>query len=195
MSEEKKSGKITPEDGIVESKDDICPIEKEKNTNKTTESCEKETDIPSQDCPPITNEEYNQDLKERMENNSGFKVINFQDLLNKAPDYAIWLKTICRYGNVDNVCLLYYDYKNGETWIKTKFYTNDHIYNISVHLHEDKEDHEGYLGCTVSTRKPRPGEDWTRGNDLPDGKYNKKTWNKIVNRILGYEMKTLQLWR
>lgn len=47
---------------------------------------------------------------------------------------------------------------------------------------------DGYLGCTASSRKPRAGEDWTRGNDLPDGEYGPETWLEIVCAIVSYEM-------
>ena len=44
-----------------------------------------------------------------------------------------------------------------------------------------------YLGCTAGTRMPRAGEDWTRGNDLPDGKFAKETLINILGAILFYE--------
>lgn len=44
-----------------------------------------------------------------------------------------------------------------------------------------------YLGCTAGTRMPRAGEDWSRGNDLPDGKFTKETLTKILGAILFYE--------
>jgi len=44
-----------------------------------------------------------------------------------------------------------------------------------------------YLGCIASTRTPRPGEDWTRGNDLPDGSFCKKTFHRILGAIVFYE--------
>lgn len=46
----------------------------------------------------------------------------------------------------------------------------------------------GYLGCTVTARKPRAGEDWVRGNDLADGAYCKETWRKIKDDIISYEL-------
>ena len=46
-----------------------------------------------------------------------------------------------------------------------------------------------YLGCTASSRKPRPGEDWTRGNDLPDGPFSKDTFYAILGAIVCYELK------
>lgn len=65
------------------------------------------------------------------------------------------------------------------------FYTNDYVYSITAH---DRSKDEGYLGCTASTRKPRAGEDWTRGNDLADGKFNEETWHKILADIIWYEI-------
>lgn len=61
-----------------------------------------------------------------------------------------------------------------------QFYTKDNKYYLVFG--------ENYLGCTVSSRKSRAGEDWTRGNDLPDGKFNEKTWNRIKNAIISYEL-------
>lgn len=71
--------------------------------------------------------------------------------------------------------------------IKRKFYlyTEDHKYMIVA---IDRENDKGYLGCQVSNRKNRAGEDWIRGNDLPDGPFNKETWNSILNGIIRYEI-------
>ena len=50
---------------------------------------------------------------------------------------------------------------------------------------------EGYLGATATSRIARPGEDWLRGNDLPDGPFGRDTLNKILAAILGYELVVL----
>ena len=47
---------------------------------------------------------------------------------------------------------------------------------------------ENYLGCTASCRTQRPGETWTRGSDLPDGKFNQETFDKIIFAVVGYEL-------
>jgi hypothetical protein len=60
------------------------------------------------------------------------------------------------------------------------FFTKNNRYSITAN--------NDYLGCQVSNRKPRAGEDWTRGNDLPDGKFNEQTWIKIKNAIISYEL-------
>lgn len=43
--------------------------------------------------------------------------------------------------------------------------------------------HGDYIGAGFSV-DPREGEDWRRGNDLPDGPYNGETWTIIRERIL-----------
>lgn len=54
-----------------------------------------------------------------------------------------------------------------------------------------ERDHGGYLGCTATSRKARPGEQQFRGNDLPDGKLNEQTWHKILAAIVRYELQTI----
>lgn len=49
-----------------------------------------------------------------------------------------------------------------------------------------------YLGCGASTTFYRPGEDWTRGNDLPDGKFCRETWEAIKDAIIRYELEKIQ---
>lgn len=145
-----------------------------------------------------SNEEYNKDLKERLEENKKSKLIKYEELINIAPDFAMWLKTIIRYGNVDSQVLIYwhinYPGKDDGNHFTVNFFTEDHQYSIYGYESSTRSP-KGYLGCGAVTRKPRPGEDWNRGNDLPDGKYCKETFNMIVRAILAYEIKNLQLWR
>ncbi len=72
-----------------------------------------------------------------------------------------------------------------EVYRKFCFYTENHTYFI---IAKDRAKEDGYLGCQVQCRKPRPGEDWLRGNDLPDGKFTKATWDIIEKAILNYEL-------
>lgn len=58
--------------------------------------------------------------------------------------------------------------------------TAKHSYSISAN--------PGYLGCIASTTFYRPGENWTRGNDLPDGKFTRETWEAIKDAIIRYEL-------
>ena len=70
-----------------------------------------------------------------------------------------------------------------------RMYTAEHRYTIVAVV---KQDGHTYLGCQASTRKPRAGEDHTRGNDLPDGGFNHDTWLKIVHAIVAYELVKLE---
>jgi len=116
-------------------------------------------------------------------------------LINFAPEFALWLKTIVRYGNVDSQVLIFIDTKEpGKNQFLCKLYTNDHCYSISGYK-AFENNKKGYLGCIASTRKCEVGENLNRGNDLPDGEYSKETFDKIVTSIVGYELKNLQLWR
>jgi len=69
---------------------------------------------------------------------------------------------------------------------KVCFYTEENQYFITAIERNGSDKH--YLGCSVSSRKSRPGEDWIRGNDLPDGPFTKKTWDRIVYAIVSYEI-------
>ena len=67
-----------------------------------------------------------------------------------------------------------------EDRIGIRIFTKDYVYQIGAK--------ETYLGCISSNRKERAGEWWTRGSDLPDGKFNRETWEKIKNAIIRYEL-------
>lgn len=62
-----------------------------------------------------------------------------------------------------------------------QLYSNDNVYRIKAT--------NSYLGCTALKRKPRPGEEWNRGNDLPDGPFSKETFRAILGAIVCYELK------
>jgi len=89
-----------------------------------------------------------------------------------------WLEELDKWGRGDKVLWEY-----GEDFARAKIYTDGNEYNIRAHA--------DYLGCIVNSRKPRPGEDWHRGNDLADGKLNYETWNRILRDIIAYELKSI----
>lgn len=70
---------------------------------------------------------------------------------------------------------------------KINIYTFTNCYTIFA----KDDDNGGYLGCGVTARKSRPGETWLRGNDLPDGKLNRSTWNRIIKGIVCYELEDI----
>ena len=82
----------------------------------------------------------------------------------------------------------------GDGEVKREFclYTNDHQYRFVA---VERRGEDGYLGCIASTRKNRAGENWPRGNDLPDGDFTEKTWNRILNAILNYELIKLSTYK
>jgi len=111
------------------------------------------------------------------------KLINEDTLISMGyNDLVRWLKRIAKYENIKRTMLIV----NQDERITIIFFTATYKYCISA-----RKDH--YLGCTASCRKSRPGETWRRGSDLPDGEYNEETFEKIVRKIVSYEMKNLQL--
>lgn len=165
-----------------------------KENVKSGKNAPEKTDAHPQLDRVETNEEYNKELKNRLSEKNNATLIKYGVLIDIAPEFALWLKELVRYGNVDSQVLIFLDTKEArKNRFVCRLFTNDHIYSISGY--KSLEGNSGYLGCTASTRKNRVGEDWNRGSDLPDGKYNKKTFDAIVRRIVANELKTLQLWR
>ena len=95
-----------------------------------------------------------------------------------------WFKPLCRYHKLEDIAV--FDYKNKV--LRLKIFTKDHCYSISAKLPEKRPNSGGYVGCISSTRKPRAGEDWNRGNDLADGAYSKETFQDVIHDILAYEL-------
>ena len=97
-----------------------------------------------------------------------------------------WFEELIYPGNVDDFVHKIRHVKDEFQELKElAFYTETHKYYF-VACDRDKDD--GYLGCQVSARKFRAGEDWIRGNDLPDGDFNEDTWNRIMKAIINYEL-------
>ena len=103
-------------------------------------------------------------------------------------DFMKWTNEISRYGKLGNCAIITGDEVPSDvaqSKINIKIFTDTNCYSITA---RDSEDDAGYLGCIASTRKPRAGEDWTRGNDLDDGDLTKETWYRILGDIISYEM-------
>lgn len=99
-----------------------------------------------------------------------------------------WLEPFVRYG-VEPLRRLRFSELSPEGDItsgrgRVIFCTAAHTYSISF-THK-------YLGCVASARTARAGETWTRGNDLPDGKFSRETFDKIIQGVLAYEMVDLE---
>ena len=114
-------------------------------------------------------------------------VITFKRL---CPDFMRWLEEFSRFGGnpIDAMAL----WESPGKVFKALFFTERFEYTVAARPDAKTEKAEeydsGYLGAVVSSRKPRAGEDWTRGTDLADGSYSKETWQRIMADIIGHEM-------
>lgn len=94
-----------------------------------------------------------------------------------------FLKDVTPYGRPEEFIL----YKEDGIFHRWLLYSDEHCFSIVAGF--DKEPLEvNYFGCTATIRKPRAGEDWNRGNDLPDGKLTSETWQQIKNAIIKYDL-------
>jgi len=96
-----------------------------------------------------------------------------------------WLSEYARFLKVENFVHIV---KNTDEHFIVHIFTRENRYQINVHYRADKKICKTYLGGGRSTRKPRAGEDWTRGNDLSDGPFSKEVFEKIMQGILGMEL-------
>ena len=80
----------------------------------------------------------------------------------------------------------------GRGSIHVKIWTDTNEYRIRVSLRPSGELGDAYMGASASARKPRVGEDWTRGNDLPDGKFSEELWREIMVAIVKYEAQEIK---
>jgi hypothetical protein len=113
----------------------------------------------------------------------------------KIEDFDKWLEDLVFPREVDDFIEVLYDGGQGsedgfEYKKKVAFYTDRYKYFITA---IEREGEKGYLGCQVNARKPRAGEDWVRGNDLPDGPLHRKTLEQIKNAIIAYELEQLSV--
>lgn len=79
-----------------------------------------------------------------------------------------------------------YDPIRGNDYLKFCIYTDTNRYSIVAR--EETPDKPSYLGCVATSRKPRAGEDWTRGRDLADGPLDETVWRRILADIVSYEL-------
>ena len=129
-------------------------------------------------------------------NINGKKVENVSVEQLKMHDFDKWLEDLIFPREVDDFIEVLYDGGQGEDdgYFEMKkrilFYTDNNKYTITA---IERGIGDGYLGCGVSARKSRPGEDWERGNDLPDGPFTSETLEQIKNGIIAYELEQLSV--
>lgn len=98
----------------------------------------------------------------------------------------VWLEELIYPGNVEDFVQLVRHVSDESQELKElAIYTNQHKYHIVAC---DRDSDNGYLGCQISARKARAGEDWIRGNDLADGDFDEDTWKNILKSIINYEL-------
>jgi hypothetical protein len=104
-----------------------------------------------------------------------------------------WIEDLIFPGKTEDFIQVLKHYNNeDEEFREFNFYTDEHRYRI---LAIDRKTSDGYLGCQATARKMRAGEDWERGNDLPDGPFNEQTWNEILRSIIRYEVVQLSEYK
>ena len=69
--------------------------------------------------------------------------------------------------------------------VNIRLYTATYCY--SIYVNKGRGEWGDSMGCIVSCRTRRAGEDWHRGSDLPDGPYSKETFDRIIMSIIGFE--------
>lgn len=95
----------------------------------------------------------------------------------------------CRYADEDCADITFgYDAETKKSTMRLRLYSAQHEYAIVVSADPGERVEDWYLGAIASNRYMRPTEDWTRGSDLPDGKFMPETWRDIVSAIAGYEL-------
>lgn len=95
-----------------------------------------------------------------------------------------WLKEICPWEKVEDYCQFMADSAAPEV-IKVRIFS--HVYRYTI-IAKETVGNKTYLGCQVMRRKSLAGETYYKGADLPDGNFNRATWEKIKDAILGFEL-------
>jgi hypothetical protein len=112
--------------------------------------------------------------------------MDLQSNSNWCDQFKMFLLEIIPFGTLDNIeKYVKFAYtgsaERGTERINAKVYTGAHVYSISA-------TDGGYLGCIAVGRKPLPGSEYAGGNDLPDGRFGRETWEHIKAAMLRYEL-------
>lgn len=118
-----------------------------------------------------TEEDRAVDRLKILEDAHGGKLMRVEDLPPRYDEVKSWMGG--RYGS-RNVLAVLNDERLGLKW-----YTRDSLISVRIRLPGQGCDN-GYIGAIRHARAPRPGETWTRGNDMADGPYCKETWDRVI---------------
>ena len=77
---------------------------------------------------------------------------------------------------------------NDEGVFHCLIWTENNEYHISCSFHRNETATRPTMLASVHARKYRTGENWRRGNDLPDGPFSKATFDAIISAIARYEI-------
>lgn len=119
---------------------------------------------------------------------------NFEEALVQVRN---WLKEIrfIKESTIDRNIL---QLKEQDTII-VKIFTFNNEYTIRIRVSESHvrpgsnlAGRCSYMGAGASGRKSRPGCIGSGGRDLPDGRFCKETWDKIISSIVGFEFQEVQ---
>ena len=126
-------------------------------------------------CSPkeeATLEDRAEDRQTMLEREHGGKLMRVRDLPEKYNEVKAWLGG--RYSSRNILAVL-----NDER-LRLKWYTRDSKISVVIVLPGQGNSLHGYIGATRECRAPRPGETWTRGNDMADGSYCHETWLRVI---------------
>lgn len=153
--------------------------------------CDHANEVPV--CCPCGPDCYCKD--HTCKSNPNLPLPNLRDDPNEMYEEAIiqmreWLSSIYAPSKIDRAFKVeYVDIRPSsyipKLFVKAKIWTLNNVYSICGSIHV--ENLPGFLMCGALSRKPRTGETWCRGNDLADGKFGEKTWNRILQDIVRYE--------
>jgi hypothetical protein len=99
-----------------------------------------------------------------------------------------WIRELIFPGDVEEFVQQYAQTRSENQCVREFcIYTDE--YNYYFHATERYDEKEkSYINCHVNARKKRAGEHWPRANELPEGPFNKETWNRIIYSIVNYEL-------
>lgn len=126
-------------------------------------------------------------IQERL--NSDYKIYNrfgkdewregtVEELENDYPFLKGYIHNINWYGTNTKVAIL--KALREDKVYQLYMFSDKHRYSISIS--------PNYMGAICSCLYKNPMEDWTRGNDLPDGKCDEHTFKRILFAILAGEL-------
>ena len=115
------------------------------------------------------------------------QIISFDEFEKFLPKIADWFYNIFGEDYKRKLRVLKLD--RDELRFNIALFTAHYSYHISVKPGTGSS--SSYMGCIKILRYALPGEISNRGKDMPDGKLNEETFNKILFSILNSETNVL----